>query len=474
MQNEKAFCLNYSFCCQTKKTTNKRLPLNNQNIELETTRKELTHLTGLLFFTNLINRLNLVNRLSRFLPRMIRSSSKLPREKFLIGILAFICGADCIDDLNDLRDESFFRELTDGAIAPSTMRSFLGTFKLRHFEKLQGFLPVIAYELRKKLFPRSNKIIITMDATPHKQWGQYMEGVDWCYNKERGYITQNAFDENGLCYGWNLMSGNSHSHNGAVEMIERIFTNIPANQERYFRADSAYGSHKVYNALISHGVSFGICLSENVWGSLLDKNEFKIKWSKTKIRFFESSKCQIGSTIYSPKNLKGKSFLRVVYIRSKKKVIKKEDKRHYDYYAIITDMSEKEMNNEEVIRFYRGRANAENFIKDLKYGMDFKHFPCQSFNKNKAWGLMGIFAYNFMRYSSFLIDRRGCFLKRVRRKMVYLAGEIRKGQRKIKIRMNKKIFKEVKRLKEKIHLNFCSSGNYRLGRTGIWPPNFAL
>ena len=109
-----------------------------------------------------------------------------------------------------------------------------------------------------------------------------------------------------------------------------------------------------------------------------------MKWKKTKIKFFESNKCQISSTLYVPNKLKGKSFLRVVFIRTKKTNITSSDKRHYRYYAIVTDMPESQMSDEEVINFYRGRANAENFIKDLKYGMDFLHFPCQSMKKNMA------------------------------------------------------------------------------------------
>ena len=414
-------------------------------IKIESTRKELTHLSGLNFFNDLINRLNLVNRLGEILPKAKRIRSLKPKEKFLCGIFAFIAGADCIDDLGLLRRDYLYSEMTAGGVAPSTMRSFLGSFKLKYFERLQSFLPTLALELREKYFPKDQDVVITMDATPHEQFGEYMEGVDWCYNKKRGYVSQNAFDQYGFCYGWNLMTGNSHSHKGAVEMIERIFANVPKEKKRYFRADSAYGSHKVYNSLIGLGVNFGICLSENVWGPLLSKRDFKIKWTRTKLRFFESTHCQIGSTIYAPKNLRGRSFLRVVYFRAKKKVITKQDKRHFNYYAIITDMSEKELSDEGVIKFYRGRSNAENFIKDLKYGMDFKHFPCQSMNKNKAWGFMGIVAYNLMRFASFTIDKRGCFLKKVRTNLVFIASEIRKGQRKIRLRFSDNIFKEVTR-----------------------------
>lgn len=412
--------------------------MNIQSIELETTRKELTHLSGLLFFTDLINRLNLVNRLGEILPRMIRNSGKLPKNKFFIGVLAFIAGADCIDDLGDLRNEHLFRKMTDGGVAPTTMRTFLGIFKLKHFERLQNFLPKISYELREKIFPKSKRIIITMDATPHEQYGKKMEQVDWCYNNVWGYTSQNAFDEKGFCYGWNLMNGSSHSHKGAVEMIERIFQNIPRNKKRYFRADSAYGSHKVYNALKGLGVNFTICLKSNVWGSLLEKKGNSIEWKRTKIKFFESNKCQIGSIdSYRPKDLKGKDSLRVVYIRCKKKVLTEEDKYTFNYYAIITDMSAGQMSDEEVIQFYRGRANAENFIKDLKYGMDFKHFPCKKLNANKVYGLIGTMAYNMMRMASFLIDeKRGCLSKKIRKLLLEIPSQVVSHARRLTIKIN--------------------------------------
>ena len=115
--------------------------------------------------------------------------------------------------------------------------------------------------------------------------------------------------------------------------------------------------------------------------------------TKTRIQFFESNKCQVASTLYPIKGLEGRSFLRVVFIRAPKKK-KVSGERRFDYYAIVTSMSERDKSNEEIIQFYRKRANAENHIKDLKYGMDFLHFPCRDLNANRMWGLMGVFAYN--------------------------------------------------------------------------------
>ena len=139
--------------------------------------------------------------------------------------------------------------------------------------------------------------------------------------------------------------------------------------------------------------------------------------------------------------------MKVVFIRAKKKKIESGDNHPYHYYAIVTDMSSAEMNDEHVVRFYRKRAVVENNIKDLKQGMDFYHFPCRSLQANNVWGLMGIMAYNLMRTVSFTISKNGCFVDTVRRKVVLIAGEFIKSARYLEIRLMDYLLMEVERIK---------------------------
>jgi len=424
-------------------------------IEINRIRKDITPYSGLIFFENLITRLNLAGKLGQILPQKIKNRGLKSKDKFVMGMYAFICGADCIQDLDILNQDPLFQKLTMGGIASTTMGKFLKSFQLKHIERLQDLLPQVALTLRKKIFPDQKRIVITMDSTPHEQYGEKMEGVAYNYKKIKCLDSQNAFDEYGLCYGWHLRPGNTFSAQGAEEMLERVFKHIPeSDYDRYFRADSAYAQLAVYNCLIHKKINFAICLGEKAWGSLLERFEFKIAWHKTKINFFKSNKCQIGSCIYPVKGLQGRSFLRVVFIRTKKKNITKEDKYYYDYYAIVTNIASELMNDERIIYFYRKRANVENFIKDLKYGMDFLHFPSGSLRANQVWGMMGIYAYNLMKMASYILyPEHGCFLKRVRNKMVILAGMIKTHARKITLLFNDYFFKEVQLLQMKIH--FC-------------------
>ena len=418
------------------------------SIKVTSNAKTLSSYSGLHLFSDLISKFELKALIGPFLPQKTRKRGFSSLQKMYSGILGFVAGAECLDDFDWLGHDPLFDQLTN---SPSsiTMGNFLRSFSSRQVEQIRNLLPVLAFKMRLWLQPNLYKIIWKMDVTIHQQYGEKMEGVEFSYRQVNGLSSQNLFDDKGLCYGFALRNGAAHSSVGAIEMMENAFKVVPKNIQQFFLADSAYANTQIYNSLLNHNVNFAIALSETVWGSLLKNYGNKIKWQDTKIRFFESNKCEIGDVLYPKKDLSmGKTFLRVVMIRAKKKIIESGDNHPYHYYGIVTNMSNAEMTNEKIIQFYRKRAQVENNIKDLKNGMDFHHFPCQSLKANHVWGLMGIIAYNLMRMTSFtLFPKTGCFVKTTRRRLVTLAGEVIKHSRSIEIRMMDYLAKEVNRLK---------------------------
>lgn len=418
------------------------------SIKVTSNAKTLSSYSGLHLFSDIISKFEIQSLAGPFLPKKGRNRGYSSFQKFYSGILGFIAGAECLDDFDWLGHDPLFENFT-GSPSSITMGKFLRSFSVRQIQQIQNLLPTLALKMRLWLEPNLYKIIFKMDSSDHEQYGLKMEGVDYGYRKVRCLNSQNIFDDKGLCYGFDLRKGNTYSGKGAVEMMEKAFRIVPMSIQKFFVADSAYGNLAVYNCLLNHNVNFAICLKENVWEPQLEKCKNKITWHKTKLLFFKSDKCEIGSAIYSLKGLvKGRTFLRVVFIRTKKKEINPGDNHPYHYYAIVTNMSESEMTNEQIINFYRRRSQVENNIKDLKDGMDFYHFPCHSLKANNAWGLMGVIAYNLMRITSFtLFPKTGCFVRTTRRKIVTLAGEVIKHARSIEIRMMDYLAKEVTRQK---------------------------
>ena len=109
---------------------------------------------------------------------------------------------------------------------------------------------------------------------------------------------------------------------------------------------------------------------------------------------------------------------------------------------------------ENIINFYRSRGNTENYIKEEKYGLDLKHYPCQKLNANRAFGIIGALSYNLMRFASFSISARGCYSKKIRFSLVNLPCQVVRHARKLTIRFNHQTKKEVDEKLKQLHSMF--------------------
>ena len=397
--------------------------MNKLSINYTPFAKTLSSLSGLKIFDDLIQEFEIKNLVGIHLSQKERSSGFSSWNKFYAVILGFVAGFECLDDFDYFGNDPLFLKLTN---SPSsiTLGRFLRAFKPRKVELIQESIPSFGLALRKIYEPRVHKIILTIDSSDHEQYGFKSEGVDFGYRKFRCLNSQNVFDDKGICYGFKLRKGYTHSAADAPEILK-----------------------------------------ENVWSSVLTKNRRHIRWQKTRLQFFDSSNCEIGSCLYPLKGLAGgKSFLRVVFIRTKRLNPTKDDKHPYHYYAVVTDMNESEMSSENVLKFYRKRSQVENNIKDLKNGMDFHHFPCMSLKANNVWGLIGVIAYNLMRYASFAIKENGCFVKTTRKKLVTLAGEVITHARSIEVRMMKYVCNEVEAARRKMNFVIVDASRLKRGK----------
>lgn len=449
-----------------------------KNISIETTSKKLSANGGLVFFNDLMGKLGFEQALKGILPK----SGRKQFVKFKSLLLGFVCGLDSLDDISKLRLDPLFNELTDGACADSTLGDFLRAFSARQIQFLNELLLKSSMQIRSILFPEESFVIFSSDSTPNVQHGKKMEGVGWNYKKQWSLDTLGIYDHHGLHYGMDVRAGGTYSANGNVLLLGNVLRNTPAALARYFHADSAFSNIDHYNTCINGQCHFVMALSELAWGPLLTKND--LKWKRSDLEFFDSTECEVAQCLYYLDGLGGgKKHLRVVFIRAPKK-----DQQlglfegKYNHYALVTDIGEHEKlpvmqkrkyigarganrkeligykmvpaTIENIINFYRSRGNTENFIKEEKYGLDLKHYPCQKLNANKVFGLVGAFAYNLMRMSSFLISKRGCYSKKIRFSLVNLPCQVVKHARKLTIRFNHLTKKEVCEKLENLHYLF--------------------
>ena len=434
--------------------------MNSHSISLDSTNKVMSCHSGLILFDQLWDQLNLRNRIRRLLPSKKRNRGQKQIDKFKSILFSFASGNDCISDLDDLLEDTLFTSLTAGGTHSRTAGDFLFGFHRRQIEKIQEVLLETTFLLRKAMY-EEKKFILSMDSTPHKQCGKKMEKLGLNYKGIWGFDSQNAYDQFGFSYLFDLRPGNTWSGAEAERWIHQIFSSCPDWMEKYFRADSGYGKQAVFAALKAAGGKYTIVLKENIGRYVRKKNRDHLVWTKTTIEFFNSNRCEMAMGVYPLQNLGN---LRVVFIRKKKsedKIKRQLDllreyspaEDDYDYYSIITNIDSTEMNGEQIIEFYRGRANCENFIKEQKHNFDFLHFPCKKFEANQAWGLIGTFAHNMTRFLSFCMPQKvkrvrgkddilrtvtqlGYFAKKVRTTVINLPCQVVRSARRIKLKLN--------------------------------------
>jgi len=418
-----------------------------KNIVIEGTRKDFSAHGGLPLLDELWNKLDLSNKLRRHMPKKKRSVGlkQIAKFKGLVYLLAM--GNDCINDLEGLRCDNIFTGLLGQDFPARTASDFLSSFHKRQLEKIQNTLLELAFKIRSSISRGDPNLIISMDSTPHKQYGKKMEGVAMNYKGILGYDSQNAYDQFGLSYLFDLRPGNTWSGKEAERWIYQIFSKAPSKLNKYFRADSAYSSLSILKALKVHQVKFTVVLKENIGRYVRKKNE--LIWSRTDLEFFGSKDCEVSTGSYPLKQLGN---LRVVFLRKRVKQ-RPEGKQlnlftsgnryedEYKYYSIVTNIPENIMSNEEVIKFYRGRANCENFIKEQKYGYDMLHFPCLKFTANKVWGLIATIAHNLIRAIGLMLKNSGqsknCyFSKKIRNTFINIPCQVVRSARKIKLKIN--------------------------------------
>lgn len=126
---------------------------------------------------------------------------------------------------------------------------------------------------------------------------------------------------------------------------------------------------------------------------------------------------------------------------------------HWKHHGVVTNLSLFHRSLQSVIEHHNKRGNAENFIREEKYGYDLKHFPCLEIKPNHAYGLLAMVAHNLLRWASIHDNpRRPKFAKGFRRQFINIQGKVVSHGRMLRLKVSEYYFKEVNRLREVLGL----------------------
>lgn len=442
-------------------------------LRLDTTKTKLTSASGLGTLIEAFDVSPLSEEFKKTLPERTSYRSQGSYRLGLIQIASFVRGHDCIDDLIEFRhDETLFEIMRGDTVVPRTMGDFLRDYEDDHLNKTNQFLPSQCMSYRKNLERHLKKPYkpslaprLSIDSTSHVQEAKKMEGLAYNYKDEWCLDSQVIFDELGFCWDLELRSGNTKSGVGACEQVRRAFSSFKFHDEKYLSGDSAYCYQELIKTCMALGIKFTFTANQATtqWEDFIPTITNWQPWvyseeqiEKYQILEIEPPEIEVGSFLWTPNWNQGLRFPVVV------KRMKKEqaDFIHgiYKYYGVVTNMDLTRNSYQEIIEFHNKRGNAENFIREEKYGYDLKHFPCQKLKANHAYGLLAMVAHNLLRWAA-IHDQphRPKFSKKFRRMFIDIPGKMVSHGRTLTLKISEHYLKEVNRLREALGLKLYVS-----------------
>jgi len=255
-------------------------------LKISKTKDQLTMAAGLGTLIELFDSSPLKKEFIACLPERTSHRSVGSYQMALTIMAAFLYGYDCLEDLDQFRNDPKLAELFGNQTAAArTHGDFLRDFDEIHLIKLNQFLNRMSryiFEQMQIQLPEEFKpqeLIIDVDSTSHEQHGEKMEGLAFNYKNEWCLDSQVSFNQIGLCHGFQLRPGNTKSGVDAESLIRQSFLDGKKQIERkfqfndFFRADSAYCKQDVIKALVDLGVLFTLTAHDGTtnWKDILEK-----------------------------------------------------------------------------------------------------------------------------------------------------------------------------------------------------------
>lgn len=456
-----------------KKERSKEDSFRPKILKLVPTEDKLTAASGLATIIEVFDESPLSRGFKEALPKRSTANgrSKGSYRLGLIQLNSFIYGHDCIEDLEEFRDDPLLEAVLEGkAVAPRTMRDFLYDATPETSTKMNGYLSSSSRAIRKQLreiqpeeFRPSSALTIDMDSTDHEQYGELIEGADWNYKGKWGLYSEVAYDELGFCHGIEVGPGNTKPGSTCVPLIEHCFSGLKFTDEKYFRADSAYCWEEPIRTLIRLGVTYTITANDATtsWRDHIHEVTEWAPWAYSEDDMKKAAKknrslpqVELGRFYWEPSwspNIKVAVIVKRTWVESHKE---KDKPPGWEYYGVITNFNLLHHSYQNVMEWHKKRGGAENFIKEEKYGYDLKNFPCQSLQANQFYGQLAMVAHNILRWIA-LVQRpdKPHFSKKIRRRFVYIPGRIIKHARQLILKIPVRFYEEVLMLKPGLRFN---------------------
>ena len=286
-------------------------------------------------------------------------------DKLMTLVASAMAGGDCIDDADVLRTGGTACTLGGTVKAPSTLGTFLRSFRWGHVRQLDR----VSRELLARAWaagagPGDAPFTIDLDSTICETYGLAKEGArHHGYTGKRGYHPLLAIAAGtGDVLMSRLREGRANTARGAAHFLRETVGRVRyagANGRLTLRADS------------------GFYMPEDAW---------------TPIPYWMDGAADVAETTCTPFQSEPDAAPVRLIVRRVKPTSGSQLALFatYSYHGFITDRDGEML---ELEADHRRHAEIENAIRDLKHGVGLNHLPSGRFAANAAWLAVQVMAH---------------------------------------------------------------------------------
>ena len=364
-------------------------------------------------------------------------------DKIVTLVASALAGGDCIDDADVLRTGGTARALGGTVKAPSTLGTFLRSFRWGHVRQLDR----VSRELLARAWaagagPGDGPLTIDLDSTICETYGLAKEGArHHGYTGQRGYHPLLAVAAGtGDVLMSRLREGRANTARGAAHFLRETVGRV-----RYAgaRGNSRCGPTAASTPTPwSPSAARWMCASPSPSASTKACGTSSRPYPRTDwtpIPYWMDGAADVAETTYTSHSRTEPDAAPVRLIVRRVQPTPGSQLAlfaTYSYHGFITD---RDGDTLELEADHRRHAEIENAIRDLKYGVGLNHLPSGRFAANAAWLAVQVMAHNLARWTARIgLGQQVVTTKTLRRRFFSLAGRLTRSARRLTLHLPKR------------------------------------